>query len=206
MQAELADGLVELGEHDAGLDAGEAALGIDRFDLGHVAGEIEHDGVIDALAGEAGAAAAWEDGRAVVAGDGDGCGRVGGAAGEDDSDGLHLVERGVGGVEQAGGAVDQEVGLSAQRVAQVVGQPLEGGRAFAQERAGAFDAGVRRAAGSLDDGADGHVRRLSAMAAAIARAAAAGLAAPRMAERTATPCAPAAMASAAFWTVMPPIA
>ncbi len=74
-------------EDEARLDAGEARGGIKVEDRVHVAGEIDDDGDVAALAGEAGAAATREDGRAELAACGDGGNDVGGVEGQDKADG-----------------------------------------------------------------------------------------------------------------------
>ena len=224
VQPVLAGGLVEFAEHEAGLDAGRAGVGVDLGDAVHPAGEVEHDGVVHALAGEAGAGAAGEDGDAAGAGHVDGGRNIGGAAGEDDRDRFHLVEGRIGGEEQARGSVDQDVGGVLDGVAEIVGERAQSGGGVAEHAAGALDAGVARGGRAFEDGAWGSFgghggrvtagqRRAGSRAAAIAsaaarivRAAPAGLSAARMPERTATPWAPAAMAKAALAAVMPPIA
>ena len=90
---------VEGVEDYAGLDTGPTFVGIDLDEGVHVLGEVEDNGVVDGLTGEAGAAAAGEDGDAGAAGDVDGGEDVVLVAGDDDADGFHLVDAGVGAVE-----------------------------------------------------------------------------------------------------------
>ena len=75
----------------------------------HVAGVVEDDGYVGALAGQAGSSAAGQDGGA--------CGTTGGKrglnvgciAGQDHADGELAVVGGIGGVEGAGAEVELDV-------------------------------------------------------------------------------------------------
>ena len=62
-------------EDAARLDAGDAALGVDLENAVQVFREIDHDGGVAALAGEARAAAARQDRRVVAPADRDGLAR-----------------------------------------------------------------------------------------------------------------------------------
>lgn len=66
-------GIAEAIEHNAGLDVGEAGDGVERADGVHVFGEVEDNGDVTALTGEAGAGTAGEDGRSELAADCDRC-------------------------------------------------------------------------------------------------------------------------------------
>ena len=115
-------GVAEVVENDAGLDAGDAAVGIDLEDARHVLREVEDDGDVAALSGERGAAAAGEHGSVEVAAEGE-CGEdVVVIAGEDDADGNLAVVGAVGGVEGAGAVV--EANVSCQSAAKLFAQGL----------------------------------------------------------------------------------
>ena len=58
----------EVVEHRPRLDPGQLPAGVDREDLVEVLGPVHHDGDVAAAAGQARAAAAREDRRAVLAG------------------------------------------------------------------------------------------------------------------------------------------
>jgi len=113
METVRAEDGVELGKNDAWLYAGPLPGCVDFDDAVHVGGEVKDDSVVDGLASEAGAGAAREDGEAVPGGDAHDVLHVGGGARGHDGDGLHLVDGGVGGVEEAGGAVDFDVLIAA---------------------------------------------------------------------------------------------
>jgi hypothetical protein len=101
VQAVTGELLVELRQHHAGLGTHPALLLVDFEDAMHFGREVHDDRVVHGLSGEAGAAAPGHHGDTRL-----GCGaqdvlhvrRVGG---EDNCHRLHLVERGVRGVEQA---------------------------------------------------------------------------------------------------------
>ena len=141
VQAVLAGGGAELRQHDARLHAGRARPGVDGEDAAHVRGEVEHDGVIHALPRQAGAAAARQHRDPVPPGDAQHVLHVGRRAREDDGDGLHLVDRGVGGVEQAVGAFGAHVVRAAAQAA------CQLRRDGAQRAAVAVEQGQRRSHG-----------------------------------------------------------
>ncbi len=95
-------------EDDAGLYAGDAALGIDLEDAVHVFGEVENDGGVAALTGEGGAAAAGEERGAMVAAEGDGGEDVFFVARDDDTNGDLAVVGAVGRIESAGAVVEAD--------------------------------------------------------------------------------------------------
>jgi hypothetical protein len=96
-------------ENYSGLDAGEAAGGIDFENAGHVFGEIEDDGDIAALTGEGGAGAAAEEWGSVLAAKGHGGDDIVGISGKNDADGDLAVVGAVGGVEGAGAGIEADV-------------------------------------------------------------------------------------------------
>src|SRR5215472_11350363 len=73
-------------EDDARLDAGETAIRIDFEDPVHVLREVEDDGNVAALAGEARAGTARQHGRTELAADTDRRRDVPGIAGDNESD------------------------------------------------------------------------------------------------------------------------
>ena len=84
-------GVAKAVEHDAGLDARSLGSGIDGVERVHVARIVKDHGHVDALAGQAGAGAAGQNGRA---GGATSCERgldIGGVAGEDYADGQLAV-------------------------------------------------------------------------------------------------------------------
>ncbi len=91
--------LVQLVDGDARLDAAAAVGGVYIEDRAAPWGEVDDDGAVGALAGEAGAAAAGEDGEVVGGAELDGADGVFDGGGDDDAEGLDLVEGGVRGVE-----------------------------------------------------------------------------------------------------------
>ena len=60
-EARRCEGVAEVVDGDAGLDAAGATGGIDFEDAGAAVGEIDNDGVVGALTGEGRSAAAGED-------------------------------------------------------------------------------------------------------------------------------------------------
>ena len=80
--------------------------GIDRGEGVHEARIIEDHGYIGALAGEAGARAARQNGSAGCAAGGQRGLDIGGVAGKDDADGKLAVVGGVGGIEGAGAKIE----------------------------------------------------------------------------------------------------
>jgi hypothetical protein len=105
----LFGGLAKTVENDAGLDDGQFGSGVYGTEAVHVAGVIENDGDIRALAGEAGAGASGQDGGSGFAAGGESGLDVGGVARHDDAYGKLAVIRRVGGVEGAGGEVEADV-------------------------------------------------------------------------------------------------
>jgi hypothetical protein len=102
-------GVAESVEHNSGLDAGDAARGIDFENVRHVAGEIEDDGDVAALAGERCASSTAEQGRSEFAADGNRGENVIDVAGENDADGDLAVVGAVGCVEGAGAGVEADI-------------------------------------------------------------------------------------------------
>ncbi len=102
-------GLVpEMVEDEAGLDAGELALGVDLDDLVQVLAEVDEDGHVAALAGQAGSAAAREDRSAVLAAGGHRRDDIVDRARDDDADGHVAVVGAVGRVHRAGSGVETD--------------------------------------------------------------------------------------------------
>ena len=102
-------GVAEAVENDAGLDAGELVCGVERFERVHPARIVEDDGDIGGLAGERGAGSARKDGGSGGAAGGDGGFDVGCVARVEDADGKLAVVGGVGGVERARAAIEENV-------------------------------------------------------------------------------------------------
>ena len=100
---------VQVVEDDSRLDPCPALLGVDLQNLIHVLAEVQHQAGVDTLASEAGATAAWQDGDAVLGGDFNRSLHVVGIAGNHDTDGLHLVDGGVGAVEDPREVVETHV-------------------------------------------------------------------------------------------------
>ena len=92
-------GLVERPQDRSRLDRRGPAVGIGRFDLVHVPGQIEDDGAVYRLSGETRPAAAGQDWNAPSRTVLDDASDVGRRFGEDDADWRHLVGTGVGGVQ-----------------------------------------------------------------------------------------------------------
>ena len=63
-------GVAQVIENHSRLHPGRAPRGINFHDISHVAGEIEHQGYIATLAGKRGSATAAQQGRAILACDG----------------------------------------------------------------------------------------------------------------------------------------
>ena len=100
------EGGIERVAHEARFDAGGMFLGVDVEDAPHVFGEIQDDGLADGLTGQAGAAAAREDGDIVTRRDFEGGLHVGGVARQYNADRFDLVVAGVGAVEGAGVGIE----------------------------------------------------------------------------------------------------
>ena len=103
-------------EDDAGLDARDAALGIDFENARHVLRKVEDDGGVAALSGKRGASAAGEQRSAVVAAEGNGGENVFFVARNYDADRNLAVVGAVGRVE--GAAARVEANLSAKVAAE----------------------------------------------------------------------------------------
>ena len=101
VEAERTRLLAEPVQDHAGLDAGGPRLGVELQNLGHVPREVEDHGVVHALAREARPGPSREHGDPALGRNAHDVADVLGGAGEHDRDGLHLVDGGVGGVEQA---------------------------------------------------------------------------------------------------------
>ena len=95
-------------EDDSGLDAGDAAVGIDFKDIRHVLREVEDDGGVATLSGERGAASAGEQRSAMFAAKGDGSDDVFFVARDDDADRNLAIVRAIGGVESAAAGVEAD--------------------------------------------------------------------------------------------------
>ena len=107
----------EIVEHDAGLDARELANGIELDHTIHVLREVEDDGDVAALAGQARPAAARENRRTELARQGHGRDHVIGAFRNDDADRNLPVVRRIGRVERARAVVETNLSfdLASQR-------------------------------------------------------------------------------------------
>jgi hypothetical protein len=99
----------EIVEHDARLDARDAPLGIDLEDPGQVARDVDDDGRVAALPGEARAGAAGQNGSRVSAADLERSERFRTVAREHDADRDLAVVRGVRGEERAAASVEADV-------------------------------------------------------------------------------------------------
>ena len=104
-------GGAQLIENHAGLDAGSAAIGIDRDNPSHVFREIEDDGDVAALSGKRGATATREERCAVFAAEGNGGDDVIVVAGKDDADWDLAIVRAVRGIQGAGAVVETDFAL-----------------------------------------------------------------------------------------------
>lgn len=96
-------------EDDAGLDDGQFLVAIDGDKAVHVAGVVEDDGDIGALAGEAGSCSARKNGGPGLAAGSQGSLDIGSVAGHDDAHGKLTVVRGIRGVEGPGTEVKADV-------------------------------------------------------------------------------------------------
>ena len=112
----------ELIQDDAGLDAGPLLLGVHLQDVVQVLAEVHDDGVVDGLAGEAGAAGAGKHRDAFAGGEFHHGLHVGSRARNHHADRFHLVDAGVGAVEQAGMRIEADLAVHA--AAQFVGDIL----------------------------------------------------------------------------------
>src|SRR5882724_761012 len=108
-EAHREDVVVQIVLHEAGLHPGPQLLGVHLEDAVHVARAIEHERVIDGLAGERRPAAARQNRDAELAGHLDRGLDVVGVSGNDDAHGLDLIHGGVGRVEEAGSLIEPDV-------------------------------------------------------------------------------------------------
>ena len=125
-------GIAQPVEHDAGLDAGEFLCRIELQNRVHVFGEVHDHGHIAALAGQAGAASARENGRAQLAACGHGGHHVSLIQRQNQADGHLAVVGSVGGVESARSLVEAD--LAAHHLAQFRFQLARSGKAFVSVR------------------------------------------------------------------------
>ena len=107
-EVEFLCGFADAVEHDAGLDVDGLCLGIDGTHAVHVLGEVEDDGGVAALTGEAGSRSARERARRWRLADCYGGDDVGFVARNDDADGDVAVVGAVGGVEGFGGGIEAD--------------------------------------------------------------------------------------------------
>src|SRR6476660_6601954 len=96
-------------KHAARLDPRVLFLRLDLDDPVQILGEIDDDGDIARLSAEAGAAAARQQRRAMLAGERDGLNHFVDGAGNNDADGYLAVVGAVDGIESAGGSVKADV-------------------------------------------------------------------------------------------------
>ena len=101
-------GVPQAVEHDAGLHARCLGLGIDTVERVHVARVVKDHGHVDALAGEAGAGTARQNGSARGAAGRERGLDVGGVAREDYADGQLTVIRGIRGVKGARAEIEAD--------------------------------------------------------------------------------------------------
>jgi hypothetical protein len=113
LQADPGSGLVELGQDDTRLHPCPAFFALDLEDARHARREVHDDGVVHRLPGQAGAAAAGQDGYAGGRGHVQDVLDVRGRARNDDGNRFHLVDGGVGGVEEAVCASNADLALEA---------------------------------------------------------------------------------------------
>jgi hypothetical protein len=106
-------------EDATGLHAGDAALGVDLENVVEVLREVDQHRGVAALAGEARAAAAQDDRRAVLAADAMDLDELVNVSRDDDADRRHPVVRRVGRVEGAARGVEPD--LAFDRGAEVGG-------------------------------------------------------------------------------------
>ena len=100
---------VEVVQHDARLHPSPAFLGVDLQQLVHVLTEVQHQAGVDALTCQARATAPGQDGDPVLGGHLNGGLHVVGIAGNHDTDGFHLVDAGIGAVEDSREVVETYV-------------------------------------------------------------------------------------------------
>src|SRR5437763_12330112 len=123
----LFGGSTQMVENDSGLNAGDAALGIELENLCHVLGKIEYNGHIAALSGERSSSAAAKHRRGVFAADGNGGDNIICIPGDDDADWHLAIVGGVCCVKRAAAiieahlAADVAAKIGFQRVRRVEG-------------------------------------------------------------------------------------
>ena len=100
---------IQPAEHDTRLHARPPVFDIDPKDTVQMRGAVEHQRLADRLAGLRGAAAARQHRHALLARDGHGRLDIGDRAGPHDSDGLDLVDGGVGRIAPALERVEQHL-------------------------------------------------------------------------------------------------
>ena len=100
---------VEMVQHDARLAAHPARLGIDLNDPIEVFAGVDNHGPAYRLPGQAGAGAARQDGHTLLRADRHGGNQFLDSARNDHADGLHLVDAGVGAVQDAMGVIEAHV-------------------------------------------------------------------------------------------------
>ncbi len=103
--------VVELIEHQARLDAGLAAVRVERENPVEVLADVDDDRLADRLSALRGAAAAGKHRNLLLGGDLDDAGHVLFGPGHDNADRLDLVDRGVGAVTAAAESVEQHLAL-----------------------------------------------------------------------------------------------
>jgi hypothetical protein len=101
-------------KNDSGLDAGDAARGIDLENTVHVTGEIEDDRDIAAQACERGSAAAAEKRSAEFAAEGNRGQDIVGIAGKNHANGHLAIIRPVGGIEGAAAVIEANVAANSR--------------------------------------------------------------------------------------------
>ena len=111
-QSERSQVGVEIVEHDAGLDARPAFVGVDLEDAIQVLRRVEHQAGADRLAGLRRAAAARRDRRAVLRRQFHHARHVLGRAWHDHADRLDLVDAGVGRVQRARDAIESDLAVN----------------------------------------------------------------------------------------------
>ena len=103
--------VVELVLHEPRLHPRPQLLLVDLEDIVHEAREIHDDGAIDGLAGQGGPTPAREHGDVSAVGDLEHGLHVARVARHHDADGLHLVHRGIRGIEQPGIGIEANIAL-----------------------------------------------------------------------------------------------
>ena len=107
-------------ENNARLHLDPAFFAVKLHHLVHVFAEVHDDAVVDGLTGKTGTTAAGQHGYAIVPGDFHDGQDVFGIAGNDHAHGFHLVDAGIGAVEDPGEGV--ETHLAGHSFAQLFGQ------------------------------------------------------------------------------------